>query len=332
MVEHSDWTLVGQEARATRDLRPRFKELMKPLHWKTPQSIRFDERVELFDSSVPPEWRDKVFAVMALAPQHTFIVSTVFPERMRAYLSHPNTPVDIGLAAMQIVMDDLASNPGSTLGKGITLKATDINPGALTRWPLPNVWLGVAVRRQTDADVGIPRLLHTPAAVRFVICEPLLGPVNLDLGWNNDLARWDGQGRELPLRRIDWVIVGGETGRDARPMHPDWVRSLRDQCAAADVPFWFTQWGEFIPAHVEDDPEYAGGRAFNDPTGGRASPCIRIPKKLPRAKETIRLMEPGERTKRTVMLDRDTIAVRAGAAKAGRLLDGVEHNGRPEGV
>lgn len=330
MVEHFDGCLFERATRASRELARSFRELKEPLRCKTPQRIRFDERVELFDSAVTDEWRDKIFAVMALAPQHTFIVSTVFPERMRAYLSHPNTSVNIGLEALQMVGDDLASNPESTLGKGITLDATDINPGALTQWPLPNVWLGVAVRRQTDADVGIPRLLHTPAAVRFVTCDPLLGPVNLDLGWNNDLARWDGQGRELPLRRIDWVIVGGESGRDARPMHPDWVRSLRDQCAAANVPFWFMQWGEFIPAHVEDDPAYAGGRAFDDPTGGRASPCIRIPKKLPRTKETIRLMEPGERTKRAVMLDRDTIAIRAGAAKAGRLLDGVEHNGYPE--
>lgn len=334
MVEHFDGCLFGHSTRASREIARRFRELKEPLRWKAPQRIRFDERVELFDGSVTDEWRDKTFAVMALAPQHTFIVSTVFPERMRAYLSRPNTPVNIGLEALQMVGDDLASNPKSALGMGVMLNATDINPGALTQWPLPNVWLGVAVRRQTDADVGVPRLLHTPAAIRFVICEPLLGPVNLDLGWNNDLARWDGQGRELPLRRIDWVIVGGESGRNARPMHPDWVRSLRDQCAAADVPFWFMQWGEFIPARVEDDPKFSGGRAFDDPVaGGRAAPVIHLRGRHGTMRGgSWRLLEPGERTKGFVMLDRDTIAIRAGGARSGRLLDGVEHNGYPDGA
>ncbi|MDR5815839.1 phage Gp37/Gp68 family protein [Caballeronia sp. LZ033] len=114
-----------------------------------------------------------------------------------------------------------------------------------------NVWLGATVVNQAEADRDIPKLLAVPASVRFLSMEPLLGPVDLRLDWRNDIARWDDRGRDLPLRRIDWVIVGGESGPGARPMHPDWARSLRDQCAAADVPFLFKQWGEWIAEGVQ---------------------------------------------------------------------------------
>jgi len=124
-------------------------------------------------------------------------------------------------------------------------------------WPLPNVWLGVSVEDQRRADERIPHLLSTPAAVRFLSIEPLLGPVNLtriELGggrrptWNA-LSGARGFYGENTVRidhgdpGLDWVIVGGESGPGARPMHPDWARSVRDQCVAAGVPFFFKQWG-----------------------------------------------------------------------------------------
>jgi protein gp37 len=138
------------------------------------------------------------------------------------------------------------------------------------QWPLPGVWLGVSVEDQQRADLRIPALLKTPAAVRFLSCEPLLGPIDLhahDDGLHHwlpdfgpiydppDQAMCQAHGcpdcpRVQPhagCAYIDWVIVGGESGRDARPMHPDWARSLRDQCAEAGVPFFFKQWGEWIP-------------------------------------------------------------------------------------
>jgi protein gp37 len=98
--------------------------------------------------------------------------------------------------------------------------------------PPANVWLGVSVEDQQRADERIPQLRQTPAAVRFLSVEPLLGPV------------------EVSLEGIHWVIVGGESGPGARPMHPDWARSLRDQCQAAGVAFFFKQWGEWAPARV----------------------------------------------------------------------------------
>jgi protein gp37 len=108
-------------------------------------------------------------------------------------------------------------------------------------WPLPNVWLGVTVENQEQADKRIPILLGIEAVKRFVSVEPMLGPVDLDRVWLNfDGEIW-----------IDWLICGGESGPNARPVHPDWVRSLRDQCAAGGVPFMFKQWGEWCPATRE---------------------------------------------------------------------------------
>jgi protein gp37 len=104
-------------------------------------------------------------------------------------------------------------------------------------WPLPNVWLGVSVEDQKWADIRIPALQATPAAVRFLSCEPLLGPIDLD-PWQSGGPPWSG---------IHWVIVGGESGSGARPMHPAWPRSLRDQCVEAGVPFLFKQWGAWAP-------------------------------------------------------------------------------------
>jgi protein gp37 len=101
----------------------------------------------------------------------------------------------------------------------------------------PNIWLGATIVNQEEADRDIPKLLDTPAAVRFLSMEPLLGPVNLNRVYlSTNHALW-----------VDWVIVGGESGHGARPMHPDWVRSLRDQCAAAGVPYLFKQWGQWAP-------------------------------------------------------------------------------------
>lgn len=106
-------------------------------------------------------------------------------------------------------------------------------------WPWANVWLGTTVENQEEADRRIPHLLAVPAARYFLSCEPLLGPIRFSKvpGFNRiglDLSKW-------------WVICGGESGPGARPMHPDWARSLRDQCTVAGVPFFFKQWGQWAP-------------------------------------------------------------------------------------
>lgn len=141
---------------------------------------------------------------------------------------------------------------------------------------LPNVWIGTSVENRQTADERIPKLLDIPAAVRFISAEPLLGPIQFRISHS-------------PFRLPDWVICGGESGPKARPMHPDWARSLRDQCQAASIPFFFKQWGEWGPD---------GGEARDE---GR------------RAKDASFLHPPSSFG-----------LVRLGKRRAGRLLDGVE--------
>jgi protein gp37 len=223
------------EAKFTGEVRFNEQWLEQPLRWRKPRMIFVCAHGDLFHESVPDEWIDRVFAVMALAPQHTFQVLTKRADRMRAYLSSH----DVG----QRWAERTDEIPGGPV----------IFPETAISWSkdgLPNVWLGVSIENQEAADKRIPDLLATPAAVRFVSAEPLLGPVDLTnlppfldvsaaAGIRLDALKLDGP------YSLNWVIVGGESGRNARPMHPDWVRSLRDQCVAAGTKFFFKQWGEF---------------------------------------------------------------------------------------
>lgn len=210
----------------------RFNEqwLMQPWHWTRPRMIFVCAHGDLFHEAVPDEWIDKVFAVMARARQHTFQVLTKRTKRMREYLTDPNRHGRVLAAA-----------------EGIELCGMEWCP-----WPLPNVWIGASVEDQKRAGERIPDLLAVPAAIRWISAEPLLGPIKLRPHW---LA---GEWEQGVFPHIDWVVAGGESGANARPMHPDWVRSLRDQCAAASVPFLFKQWGEYSLSYDRDrdDPDF----------------------------------------------------------------------------
>jgi protein gp37 len=192
----------------------RFNEawLDQPLKWKKPRMIFVCAHGDLFHEAVPDEWIDRVFAVMALCPQHVFQVLTKRPDRMREYCLARN-----GMGNSQICRE-INEIP---YGMGVRHSAL--------KMPLPNVWFGTSVEDQESADERIPDLLSTPAAVRWLSMEPLLGAVEIDLS------------------QIDWVVLGGESGSTARPMHTDWARQIRDQCEAANVPFFFKQWGEYVP-------------------------------------------------------------------------------------
>lgn len=204
------------------DVQLRPDKLDLPLRWTKPRRIFVNSMSDLFHDRVPDEYIARVFAVMALAEQHTFQLLTKRHGRMKSLLR--GRPFQQQVWEAWSTLDTPKGCP--------TLEYAEYPD-----WPLPNVWLGVSAEDQKRADLRIPALLDTPAAVRFVSAEPLLGPIDLHgdpLG--KDSVFWIGH--------LDWVIVGGESGPGARPMHPDWARSLRDQCVAAGVPFLFKQWGE----------------------------------------------------------------------------------------
>jgi len=198
-------------------------QLTKPSGWKTPRMIFVCSMSDLFHESVPFEWLLKVFIRIQENPQHLFIVLTKRPEIMaekikRFYNVSPN------------ILSDYAS--------------------------LPNLWIGVTAENQEQANKRIPILLQIPAAKRFVSIEPMLGPIDFyDIVINTEFYHTlkgfgDISGGDFGLvngPKLDWVICGGESGNKARPMHPDWVRSLRDQCKAAGTPFFFKQWGTWRP-------------------------------------------------------------------------------------
>lgn len=264
---------------------------------------------DVFDNDVLASWRDDLWALIASTPHLDWLLLTK----------------RIGNAAAMLPVVD-SSRPG-------------YQPWH-EAWPWRNVWLGATVVNQAEADRDIPKLLATPAAKRFLSIEPMLGPINLEEAWHGENALssdcwgecgWCPKGfpplhncqrdrqpdaeREKMRSGIDWVICGGESGPGARPVHPDWVRLLRDECAQAGVPFLFKQWGEWLPWEPDVLPYFksqAGGLIdrhalpdFNDADLRRWTDA--------------RLYEG------------DDIAVhqRVGKKAAGRLLDGVQHDGMP---
>lgn len=256
--------------------------LDQPLRWKRPRRIFVCAHGDLFAENVPDEWIDQVFAVMALAPQHTFQVLTKRAARMRAYVS--------ALPARS----EAVARAAACLWPGADGFEAYYPVEEAIRSPLPNVWLGVSAEDQQRAGERVPDLLATPAAIRFVSAEPLLGPLHIK--WSISRKAIDiaagflTNGHFSPsldtLRPLDWIIVGGESGPGARPMHAEWVRSIRDQCAAAGTAFFFKQWGQYLPAGQAD----AAGRKCDAVSG----------------------------------------YLHAIKAITGRRLDGVEHNAMPQ--
>ena len=215
------------------DVQTHYEKLEEPLRWKKGRRIFVCPRGDLFHEAVQDSFIDKVFAVMALCPQHIFQVLTKRPARMLNYLTGPD------------VVDRWCS-----IAKGLPELARRkkiIDPMA---WgsSLRNVWIGVSVENQPAAAERIPLLLKTPAAVRWVSVEPMLGAVDLTriehpcYNILTDVLSGCDSRAPCDSGTLDWVVCGGESGSNARPMHPDWVRSLRDQCAAGGVPFLFKQW------------------------------------------------------------------------------------------
>lgn len=194
-----------------------------PLRWRNPSRVFVDSMSDLFHPDVPMEYILRVWITMTYAQNQTFLILTKRPERMKLFIEE--------------------YLPGAWWLATATLKLLD--------FPLPNVWLGVSAEDQRSADERIPILLGTPAAKRFISVEPMLGPVDLT-NINGALTTWQNNGGVdcVDEGKLRWVICGGETGPGARPMHPDWARSLRDQCQDTGVPFFFKSWGDWEPAYV----------------------------------------------------------------------------------
>lgn len=271
-------------------------ELMdQPLRWKRPRLIFVNSMSDLFHENVPDHFIDRVFGAMWAChvcaggqSKHVFQILTKRAKRMRDYLRQDRRE-HWARAAVNIagkydsdgLFDDIANSQGSH----------------------PRIWLGVSVENQATADERIPLLLDTPAAIRWISAEPLLSKMRLGSWLQRSHSAAFGDGRvtdRMPFwtrigsTAIDWVVAGGESGPHARPMHPAWARSLRDQCAAAGVAFHFKQWGEWAPRHDLQAADLAG--------------------------------------KEWHTFDPDTSVCRVGKKAAGRLLDGVLHDEYPEGV
>lgn len=198
----------------TRDTKPFFDDREAGLIRRSKKiaggMMFINDMTDLFGDWVSDAIIDNHFRLFAERPDVTFQILTKRSARMRDYC---------------------ANRWGTFFGKSFP--------------PLPHVWLGTSVEDQQRADERIPHLLAVPAAVRFLSCEPLLGPLDIRkwlIDDHTDFARAE----RYPFC-LDWLIAGGESGPNARPMHPDWPRSLRDQCTAAGVPFFFKQWGEWAP-------------------------------------------------------------------------------------
>ena len=246
------------------------KALLKPLSWKKPRMIFINSMSDLFHENVRDEWIDQIFAVMALCPQHTFQILTKRPERMRDYLRGDGFKILDEESLARPSKKELLEGPCSRKRVAWSLQRMSGFPDNIDKgnvpWPLKNVRLGVSVEDQKTADDRIPLLLDTPAAVRFISAEPLLGEIDLIRVW----ARMPSGGkcltntlRETREDKLDWVIVGGESGPNARPMHPEWARLLRDQCKGANVPFFFKQWGMWAPVTDDELPENFGRECDN---------------------------------------------------------------------
>lgn len=236
--------------------RPAPDMLDLPLHWKNPRCVFVESMGDLWHPGISFDYIAAVFGVMAATPQHFHIVLTKQARRMREWFGWiEQHPTSLG-------------GPTVNAARGVRWHAwhyiDDLrvhDPEQPWVWPLPNVALLVSAWDQPSAEKYVPHLLATPAAVRGVSAEPLLGPLDLThldadraghRDWcqiNSLTGRQTDMGRPCPdvPARIDWVIVGGESGNGARPMQADWARSLREQCREAGVAFFFKQWGNYAP-------------------------------------------------------------------------------------
>ncbi|KGH29254.1 phage Gp37/Gp68 family protein [Comamonas thiooxydans] len=306
----------------------------KPLAWNANHEAFFAEHgrrqrvfcaslADVFDNAINTSWRIDLFGLILKTPHLDWLLLTK------------------RIGNVNPMLDEMAHG-------------NDPDLSLLDMMPLPNVWIGATIVNQEEAERDIPKLLAVPAKVRFLSMEPLLGPVDLrnlpqgegeidclkpstweeaieqwrdtDEDWIEQFDDWFGvklsDGLSGPMHAgIDWVIVGGESGPGARPMHPDWARSLRDQCQAAGVPYLFKQWGEWLPGQNEAHP--ADGRKVAHHQDGRWGPTqtkIRDSNYVTWDEDGV--LHHGSLMQTPSSVRADAWAERVGKKAAGRLLDG----------
>jgi protein gp37 len=318
------------------DVQLRPDKLDQPLRWKKPRKIFVNSMSDLFHDSVPDDYIAQVFAIMAMASQHTFQVLTKRHARMRSLLSSTEFWTQVGAHGRGIAFERAAGRYPASGPMALTADSS-----AWGHWtaaqPLPNVWLGVSTENQQWADIRIPALLDTPAAVRFVSAEPLLGWLELtdDLLYRptpcpdgcpcvrpqdadrNDCAcggpccmsyEWNDRKPDL-----HWVITGGESGRGARPAHPDWFREIRNRCQSEGIAYLHKQHGEWVPERMLLHANNAPAAFLSD--DGRT-----------------RLLVNGKPTAPPMSRGDDITMRRVGKKAAGRELDGRTWDQYPTGV
>ena len=255
-----------------------------PHNWNEPrrwnrEAAKTGQRARVFcasladwlDYKAPTAWRVELLALIEATPHLDWLLLTKRPESWNARMHE-------------------------AVGAGSKLAHAWLNCAAPD-----NVWIGTTVEDQQRADARIQALLSIPARVRFLSCEPLLGPVNL---FKATPHGWYRHQKAVLHRDIHWVICGGESGHGARPMHPEWARSLRDTCKDAGVPFFFKQWGEWAPSDLSEASHWIWGSGH---------------------------VEPANQVNASSAVREDAIPIlRVGKKAAGRLLDGVLHDEFPE--
>lgn len=250
--------------------------LFDPIRWKKPARIFVDSMSDLFHEGVTDAQLDTIFAVMALADRHVFQVLTKRPARMREYVSGADLRARIAAQANAIMrsrqttrgFDHALSH--RFLWREIETAVTGewlnrLSGIADDQWPLPNVWLGVSVENQAAADERIPILFDTPAAVRFLSCEPLLSSVDLIPFLYDEVEGTTMPDYSSPRssdRGLSWVIIGGESGPNARSCDVNWIRDIVDLCKATGVRPFVKQLGSEPGIHAGED-EYDAGFSFH---------------------------------------------------------------------
>lgn len=294
-----------------------------PLRWQKPRRVFVNSMSDLFHPDVPFEFIAAVFGVMIYCKDHTFQVLTKRPDRMAEFFEWirkgdmkkdggESLDFDEPRKCIQFAISELDCK------ETILMNMTNVNG---REWPAPNIWLGTSCENQQAANERIAHLLECPAAVRFLSCEPLLGEVKLTNLWGHEL--WDESVRYNALTgeylvskyqddsckgpKLHWVIAGGESGPDARPMHPEWVRSLRDQCQEAGVAYFFKQWGAHGPFGLNHDKTTKKDSwVFPD---GKTEPAD---------------------TRKNIPIEGAVLMKKVGKKTAGRQLNGREWNQTPE--